>query len=112
MFQAKLVKLADKLYNLRDLERATPSGWTPERKQAYFVWAAKVTIQKTSLFLYYIFIAHECYSLYISIISVLKVVLGLRGSNGIIEAQLDEVLIRNGVPNPSQVILEENEKRE
>ena len=50
--------------------------------------------------------------MYISIISVLKVVLGLRGSNGIIEAQLDEVLIRNGVPNPSQVILEENEKRE
>ena len=36
------MKLADKLYNLRDLERATPSGWTPERKQAYFVWAAKV----------------------------------------------------------------------
>ena len=42
----------------------------------------------------------------------MKVVLGLRGSNGIIEAQLDEVLIRNGVPNPAQVILEENEKRE
>ena len=42
----------------------------------------------------------------------MKVVLGLRGSNGIIEAQLDEVLIRNGVPNPSQIILEENEKEE
>lgn len=26
--EAKLVKLADKLYNLRDLERATPDGWT------------------------------------------------------------------------------------
>lgn len=26
--EAKLVKLADKLYNLRDLERCTPSGWT------------------------------------------------------------------------------------
>lgn len=26
--QAKLVKLADKLYNLRDLERNTPAGWT------------------------------------------------------------------------------------
>lgn len=26
--EAKLVKLADKLYNLRDLERNTPEGWT------------------------------------------------------------------------------------
>lgn len=26
--QAKLVKLADKLYNLRDLERVKPEGWT------------------------------------------------------------------------------------
>ena len=41
--QAKLVKLADKLYNLRDLERATPQGWTQDRKQQYFVWAAKVS---------------------------------------------------------------------
>lgn len=30
--QAKLVKLADKLYNLRDLERALPFGWTEVRK--------------------------------------------------------------------------------
>lgn len=28
-FEAKLVKLADKLYNLRDLERCTPDEWTP-----------------------------------------------------------------------------------
>lgn len=40
--QAKLVKLADKLYNLRDLNRCTPSGWTEERVQEYFVWAAQV----------------------------------------------------------------------
>ena len=43
--QAKLVKLADKLYNLRDLERVTPVGWTEERKQEYFVWAAKVVTE-------------------------------------------------------------------
>jgi len=36
------VKLADKLYNLRDLERATPEGWTPERVQEYYEWAQKV----------------------------------------------------------------------
>ncbi|XP_062845911.1 guanosine-3',5'-bis(diphosphate) 3'-pyrophosphohydrolase MESH1 [Trichomycterus rosablanca] len=40
--QAKLVKLADKLYNLRDLNRCTPVGWTAERVQEYFVWAAQV----------------------------------------------------------------------
>ncbi|XP_061520224.1 guanosine-3',5'-bis(diphosphate) 3'-pyrophosphohydrolase MESH1 isoform X2 [Phycodurus eques] len=40
--QAKLVKLADKLYNLRDLNRCTPVGWTAERVQQYFVWASDV----------------------------------------------------------------------
>ncbi|KAM9766037.1 guanosine-3',5'-bis(diphosphate) 3'-pyrophosphohydrolase MESH1 [Menidia menidia] len=40
--QAKLVKLADKLYNLRDLNRCTPTGWTAERVQEYFVWACEV----------------------------------------------------------------------
>ena len=40
--KAKLVKLADKLYNLRDLSRTVPEGWTDERVQEYFVWASKV----------------------------------------------------------------------
>ncbi|XP_035769602.1 guanosine-3',5'-bis(diphosphate) 3'-pyrophosphohydrolase MESH1 isoform X2 [Neolamprologus brichardi] len=40
--QAKLVKLADKLYNLRDLNRCTPVGWTAERVQEYFLWAFEV----------------------------------------------------------------------
>lgn len=40
---AKLVKLADKLYNLRDLIRSVPVGWTRERIQEYFVWARAVT---------------------------------------------------------------------
>jgi len=40
--EAKLVKLADKLDNLRDLERQTPVGWTPERVQEYFEWSKKV----------------------------------------------------------------------
>nr|CAD7428638.1 unnamed protein product [Timema monikensis] len=39
---AKLIKLADKLYNLRDLERATPEGWTKERVAEYFEWSRKV----------------------------------------------------------------------
>lgn len=40
--KAKLVKLADKLYNLRDLRRNTPEGWTQQRSDDYFVWAKKV----------------------------------------------------------------------
>ncbi|XP_029431003.1 guanosine-3',5'-bis(diphosphate) 3'-pyrophosphohydrolase MESH1 isoform X2 [Rhinatrema bivittatum] len=39
---ARLVKLADKLYNLRDLNRCTPTGWTKKRVQEYFVWASQV----------------------------------------------------------------------
>ncbi|KAG5669868.1 hypothetical protein PVAND_000159 [Polypedilum vanderplanki] len=40
--KAKLVKLADKLYNLRDLQREMPIGWTKERVDEYFIWAKKV----------------------------------------------------------------------
>ncbi|NXU95396.1 MESH1 pyrophosphohydrolase, partial [Xiphorhynchus elegans] len=40
--RAKLVKLADKLYNLRDLNRCTPQGWSEERVQEYFRWAVLV----------------------------------------------------------------------
>jgi guanosine-3',5'-bis(diphosphate) 3'-pyrophosphohydrolase len=40
--KAKLVKLADKLYNLRDLQQNIPEGWTKERCDEYFVWAKKV----------------------------------------------------------------------
>ncbi|KAH8312075.1 hypothetical protein KR044_009269 [Drosophila immigrans] len=40
--RAKLIKLADKLDNLRDLQVNTPTGWTEERREAYFVWAKQV----------------------------------------------------------------------
>ena len=40
--RAKLVKLADKLYNLRDLQRSVPVGWSETRVKEYFEWAAKV----------------------------------------------------------------------
>jgi (p)ppGpp synthase/HD superfamily hydrolase len=40
--EAKLVKLADKLYNLRDLNSGTPAGWTEQRVHEYFEWSAKV----------------------------------------------------------------------
>ncbi|XP_058792426.1 guanosine-3',5'-bis(diphosphate) 3'-pyrophosphohydrolase MESH1 [Phymastichus coffea] len=40
--EAKLVKLADILYNLRDLEKETPVGWTSERVHEYFEWAESV----------------------------------------------------------------------
>jgi (p)ppGpp synthase/HD superfamily hydrolase len=41
--QAKLVKLADKIYNLRDLKRCAPVGWSAERVTQYFIWAKQVT---------------------------------------------------------------------
>lgn len=36
------MKLADKLYNLRDLNRCVPDGWDTERVENYFIWAQKV----------------------------------------------------------------------
>lgn len=39
---AKLVKLADKICNLRDMLAAPPAGWSAERKRDYFDWAAAV----------------------------------------------------------------------
>ncbi|KAK2575527.1 hypothetical protein KPH14_011247 [Odynerus spinipes] len=40
--RAKLIILADKLYNLRDLQRCTPIGWTSERVNEYYKWAKAV----------------------------------------------------------------------
>ena len=43
--KAKLVKLADKICNLRDIGAHPPHGWTLERKQQYFDWAKEVVDQ-------------------------------------------------------------------
>lgn len=40
--RARLVKLADKLDNLRDLARQPPPSWDGERVRGYFCWAATV----------------------------------------------------------------------
>jgi len=40
--KAKLVKLADKIANVNDLNDAPPAGWSLERKREYFDWARKV----------------------------------------------------------------------
>ena len=40
--RAKLVKLADKLYNLRDLCKGIPRGWSYKRSEEYFKWAKQV----------------------------------------------------------------------
>ena len=42
---AKLVKLADKICNLRDLNVAPPAGWSLKRKREYFDWAKQVIDQ-------------------------------------------------------------------
>ena len=43
--QAKLVKLADKISNLRDVAGNPPSEWSVERRQEYFDWAKAVIDQ-------------------------------------------------------------------
>jgi guanosine-3',5'-bis(diphosphate) 3'-pyrophosphohydrolase len=40
--EARLVKLADKICNLRDVAQAPPAGWGLARKQEYFDWAKRV----------------------------------------------------------------------
>ena len=40
--RAKLIKLADKTCNLRDLATTPPANWPDERRRAYFDWAGQV----------------------------------------------------------------------
>ncbi|WP_069106172.1 hypothetical protein [Acidovorax sp. RAC01] len=41
-YAGRLVKLADKSSNLRDILASQPADWTPERKKDYFEWSNKV----------------------------------------------------------------------
>lgn len=43
--KARLVKLADKIANVSDMDGAPPAGWSLERKREYFDWAKKVVDQ-------------------------------------------------------------------
>jgi len=43
--RARLVKLADKIVNLRDVAAHPPSGWSLERRREYFDWAREVIDQ-------------------------------------------------------------------
>ncbi len=43
--KAKLVKLADKICNLRDIAVDAPAKWSLRRQQKYFDWAGKVVDQ-------------------------------------------------------------------
>ncbi len=40
--QARLVKLADKIANLRDIYQDPPEGWSRERKIDYYTWSKRV----------------------------------------------------------------------
>jgi guanosine-3',5'-bis(diphosphate) 3'-pyrophosphohydrolase len=42
---ARLLKLADKICNLRDVDRSPPVGWDLTRRQGYFDWAKAVIDQ-------------------------------------------------------------------
>ena len=43
-YEAKLVKLADKICNLRDMLASPPVDWPVERKVEYFEWAGQVAV--------------------------------------------------------------------
>jgi len=43
--RAKLVKIADKIANVNDINDAPPAGWSIERKREYFDWSKKVVDQ-------------------------------------------------------------------
>ena len=43
--KAKLVKLADKISNLRDVAHSPPPDWSLDRRQQYFDWAKAVVDQ-------------------------------------------------------------------
>jgi guanosine-3',5'-bis(diphosphate) 3'-pyrophosphohydrolase len=40
--RARLIKLADKICNLRDIKAHPPRDWPPERQREYFDWAKSV----------------------------------------------------------------------
>jgi GTP diphosphokinase / guanosine-3',5'-bis(diphosphate) 3'-diphosphatase len=40
--EAKLIKLADKICNLRDVAQSPPTEWSLERRREYFDWARRV----------------------------------------------------------------------
>ena len=40
--EAKLVKIADKISNIRDVASRPPTGWSLERRREYVLWAASV----------------------------------------------------------------------
>lgn len=42
---AIIVRLADKIYNLRDLNRVKPVGWSNQRVEEYFQWSSKIARQ-------------------------------------------------------------------
>ncbi|XP_002157565.3 guanosine-3',5'-bis(diphosphate) 3'-pyrophosphohydrolase MESH1 [Hydra vulgaris] len=65
-YEAKVVKLADKLYNLRDLLINTPVGWSEGRVNEYFIWA-------------------------------LQVVRGLKGTNSVLETELESIFRNQGI---------------
>jgi guanosine-3',5'-bis(diphosphate) 3'-pyrophosphohydrolase len=44
-YGAKLVKLADKIANLRDVATSPPAGWSIDRKREYFDWATTVVAE-------------------------------------------------------------------
>lgn len=85
-FEAKLVKLADKLYNLRDLERCAPDKWTPVCFVTFQQIVIKIIISLINVF------QERCVEYFNW---AKQVVDNLRGTNENLEKSLDEIFERN-----------------
>lgn len=83
--EGKLVKLADKIYNLRDLRRCTPKDWTPARVHEYF------KVCHYYIFIKFVFFKSNIYSFFVLIQWAKAVIEGCRGTNTQLEAILDKI---------------------
>ncbi|GBC04655.1 hypothetical protein RclHR1_00580020 [Rhizophagus clarus] len=97
--QAKEVKLADKLYNLKDIKRDVPTGWSKERVQGKSLIGQlndNFINLLTSYIYLYTFIYYKKKKKKEYYIWAKKVTDGARGINQKLEEQLDEIYA-NGI---------------
>ncbi len=76
---AKLVKIADKLDNLRDLQCVSPKGWSEERIKGYYAWSLAVVKQTTSIGCVNKWIEAELNSLFVKVLGTDRLSIKVEG---------------------------------
>lgn len=62
--EAKLVKLADKLSNLSDLENDPPTNWNDEYIRGYYIWNYMIYLQLTDINEYDLLMVFKLYKIF------------------------------------------------